>query len=145
MTFKVLVVEDEAILAVELESILTDLGHEVVGIAATSADALRLAAEAEPDLALVDIHLGDGPTGVAVARRLSKKRDTCVLFTTCNPGRIPHDFANAFGALAKPFSDQEVRLVLEFVADSRAREMAALSKPRALTLSPEISSQLRLS
>jgi two-component system, response regulator PdtaR len=66
---RILIVEDEALIALELESLLQDDGHLPIGIAATAREAMALG-ELEPDLALVDVHLADGPTGIDVARRL---------------------------------------------------------------------------
>ena len=64
MTARILIIEDEALVAMELRFVLEDLGHEVVGTAADAKAAHALAAETEIDLALVDIHLSDGATGI---------------------------------------------------------------------------------
>ncbi|OWP46488.1 response regulator, partial [Pseudomonas nitroreducens] len=56
MTARILIIEDEALVAMELRFVLEDLGHEVVGTAADAPSARALAAETEVDLALVDIH-----------------------------------------------------------------------------------------
>ena len=64
---RILVVEDEVLIALELECLLDELGHVTVGIAGSSAEAIALGRSAEPDVAFVDIHLVDGPTGVEVA------------------------------------------------------------------------------
>ena len=57
----------------------------------------RSAAELRPDIAFVDIHLADGPTGVEVARRLSGEFGVTVLFMTANAKRIPEDCAGRAG------------------------------------------------
>jgi CheY-like chemotaxis protein len=88
---RILIVEDEILIALELESLLQDLGHDVVGMAASSRDALSLGQELKPDLAFVDIHLADGPTGVDVARHLAAQHQVTVLFMTANTKRIPED------------------------------------------------------
>ena len=64
---KVLIVEDEALLAMELESLVEEAGHSVVGWATSSAEAKAMVDSTEADIAFVDIHLTDGPTGVEVA------------------------------------------------------------------------------
>ncbi len=132
----VLITEDEPILADELEAIVRDLGHEVVGIASSSRRALKLAEDSTCDLALVDVHLRDGVTGPAVARHLSEDCHATVLFTTSNPSRLPDDFSAACGVLIKPFSEQAARSAISFVADCIATGLAARPKPRALQLSP---------
>jgi two-component system, response regulator PdtaR len=112
---RVLIVEDEILIALELESLLQDAGHEVVGIAACSADAAAMAGEQQPDLAFVDIHLADGPTGVGLARHLAHELGVTVLFMTANAKRIPEDFAGAKGVIAKPYTERSVRQAIAYV------------------------------
>ena len=119
---RILIVEDEILIALELESLLQDLGHEVVGIAASSEDALALGRELKPDLAFVDIHLADGPTGVDVARHLATQHQVTVLFMTANAKRIPEDFAGAWGVIAKPYTERGVREALSYVMAGQPRE-----------------------
>ncbi len=117
---RILVVEDEALIALELEFLLDDLGYVTVGIAGSSAEAIALGLSTAPDIALVDIHLVDGPTGVDVARALSADPRTTVVFMTANAKRIPDDFAGAFGVIAKPYSERVVASTLDYVASCRA-------------------------
>ncbi len=118
-SLRILIVEDEILIALELESLLQDAGHEVVGIAASSDEALALGADLGPDLAFVDIHLADGPTGVEAARRLARERGITVLFMTANAKRIPDDFAEAHGVIAKPYTERGVLQALDYVIASR--------------------------
>ena len=117
---RILVVEDEVLIALELECLLDDLGHVTVGIAGSSQEAIALGRDTAPDLALVDIHLIDGPTGIEVARNLSADPRTTVLFMTANAKRIPPDFAGELGVIAKPYSERVVRSALSYVAQCRA-------------------------
>ncbi len=117
---RILVVEDEVLIALELECLLEDLGHVSVGVAGCSADAIALGRTAQPDVALVDIHLIDGPTGVEVARQLSQDPRVTVVFMTANAKRIPPDFAGALGVIAKPYSERAVAGALDYVAQRRA-------------------------
>ena len=119
---RILIVEDEILIALELESLLQDLGHDVVGIAASSEDALALGQDLKPDLAFVDIHLADGPTGVEVARHLAAQHQVTVLFMTANAKRIPEDFAGAWGVIAKPYTERGVREALSYVMAGQHRE-----------------------
>jgi len=112
---RILIVEDEILIALELESLLQDLGHEVVGMAASFNEALALGKSCTPDLAFVDIQLTDGPTGVDVARRLSAA-GIAVLFMTANAKRIPEDCAGAQGVIGKPYTERGVRQALAYVA-----------------------------
>ena len=116
---RILVVEDEALIALELECLLDDLGHVTVGVAGSSREAIALGRETAPDVALVDIHLTDGPTGIEVARALSTDPRTTVVFMTANAKRIPEDFAGALGVIAKPYSERVVASTLDYVAGGR--------------------------
>jgi DNA-binding NarL/FixJ family response regulator len=73
MTARILIIEDEALVAMELRFVLEDLGHEVIGSAADARTARNLVKETDVDLALVDIHLSDGPTGVELGRSLAQE------------------------------------------------------------------------
>lgn len=123
---RILVVEDEVLIALELECLLDDLGYVTVGIAGSSQEAISMGYETVPDVALVDIHLIDGPTGVAVARALSADPRTTVVFMTANAKRIPDDFAGAFGVIAKPYSERVVAGALRYVAERRAGQSPTL-------------------
>lgn len=117
---RILVVEDEALIALELQCLLEDLGHVIAGVAASSAEAIELGRATSPDIALVDIHLIDGPTGIEVARILSLDPHISVVFMTANDKRIPADFAGALGVIAKPYSERAVASALRYVAGIRA-------------------------
>jgi two-component system, response regulator PdtaR len=111
---RILIVEDEILIALELESVLQDAGHTVVEIAASSREAVDYGSKLKPDLAFVDIHLGDGPTGVYVARRL-REMGVIVLFMTANAKRIPEGYAGAQGVISKPYTERGVREALQYV------------------------------
>lgn len=130
---RILVVEDEILIALELESLLQDLGHEVVGIAASSEDALTLGQDLKPDLAFVDIHLADGPSGIEVARHLAAQHRVTVLFMTANAKRIPEDFAGAWGVIVKPYTERGVREALSYVM---AGQQSEADTGRAVTFYP---------
>ncbi|MCG7393319.1 response regulator [Microvirga sp. ACRRW] len=119
---RILIVEDEFLIALELESLLQDAGHDVVGIAASSEEALSLSNQLSPDLAFVDIHLADGLTGIDVARHLSDQHHVTVLFMTANAKRIPEDFAGARGVIAKPYTERGVKEALAYITAEQKQE-----------------------
>ncbi len=133
---RILVVEDEALIALELECLLEDLGYVTVGIAGSSAEAVAMGQASAPDVALVDIHLVDGPTGVEVARRLSAETQIAVLFMTANAKRIPPDFAGALGVIAKPYSERAVASALFFLAERRAGRLSDADMPEGFIPAP---------
>jgi CheY-like chemotaxis protein len=107
----ILVVEDEPLIAADIEMILLDLGHEVVGIADTKAAALSIIGEHELGMSFVDMKLRDGFTGVEIAGAL---RDASVpfYFLTGNPELVPAGGGGALGVLRKPFSEQQIEQAL---------------------------------
>jgi CheY-like chemotaxis protein len=111
---RVMIVEDQAILAMELEMVLVDSGCDVVGCAMDRASAFAIAERERPELALIDINLLDGMTGPQIAHRLVEEFGCAVVFLTANPEHIPDGFAGALGAVSKPFDEQTIRAVVAF-------------------------------
>lgn len=114
MNLRIIIVEDEALLALELESEVEAAGHTVIGVAADSASAMTLIEKESADFAFVDIHLLDGPTGVDVGRFLASK-DIPYVFVSGNVKRIPPDFAGAVGAIEKPYTVNGLQNALEYL------------------------------
>jgi len=138
---RVLIVEDEVLLAVELEYLVATSGAEPVGHAMTSPEALRLAGTLHPDLALVDVHLGDGPTGVEAGREMTDHCGAAVLFITANLKRLPADYAGACGVMSKPFSEHGVRMAISFLDECLHTGHASRPPPHGLTLAPEFAAR----
>jgi CheY-like chemotaxis protein len=132
----VLIVEDEVLLAVELEFLLEEVGCHSVGHAMSSDEAVTLAHDLQPDLALVDVHLCDGPTGVEVARKIHEDCGAVALFMTANVKRLPEDFAGACGVIGKPYSSHGVKTALEYLKVCMRQGHAPGPVPVGLTLSP---------
>ena len=130
MSCKVLVVEDEIFVAIEIESVLQDLGHLPIGIAADSRRALELAKEAE--LAFVDLNLVDGPTGIDLGRRLANNGVT-VLYMTANPAQLGDGVPGTIGVLPKPVNERELRSAVEFAVAVRTRK-EGVAPPSRMTL-----------
>lgn len=120
MSARILVIEDEALVAMELRFVLEDLGHEVVGTAADARTARRLVQETEIDLALVDIHLSDGPTGIDLGRELGQELGVTVLFMTANPGMVRNGVAGTIGVLSKPTDERAVQTAVDYALRRRA-------------------------
>jgi two-component system, response regulator PdtaR len=129
---RVLVVEDEAILAMEIEDLVGREGHDVVGVAADAAQALALTRTREPDLALVDSYLRDGLTGPEIGRALLHEHSVPVLFVTANPETVPEDLDDALGVLCKPFTALIFSDVMKFVVDRLCGEQTIRQMPHGL-------------
>ena len=134
----VLVVEDQALLAMELQYLIEDAGHSVAGWACCFAEAAGAIGEgrAPPDLAFVDIHLADGVTGTAIAAHL-QAHGVAVVYMTANVKRIPPDFAGAVGVIAKPYTSSSVLAALDFLhLGVRNPPPPSHAMPAGLRLSP---------
>ncbi len=84
----VLIIEDEPIIAMDIEELVQGCGHRVVGVAATEADAVRIAAETRPGLILADINLGAGGDGTHAISRIMRHHRAPVIFVTAYPERL---------------------------------------------------------
>jgi two-component system, response regulator PdtaR len=138
---EVLIVEDEALLAHELGFLVREAGLKDIGHAMTSDEACRLARALRPNLALVDVHLQDGPTGVEVVREIAGHSGGVALFMTANLRRLPDDFAGACGVIAKPYSEQGVKTALAYLEACLRRGRAPGPPPVGLMLSPVFASR----
>ncbi|HTV67456.1 MAG TPA: response regulator [Rhizobiaceae bacterium] len=138
---KVLIVEDEALLAMELESLIAEAGHEVVGWATSSAQARKFVDQTDADLAFVDIHLSDGPTGLDVAAYIKAEKPTIVVFLTANSKRVPDDFAGACGVMSKPYTVNGLVGCLRFVQEGIRKPPPIASRPVGFALAPSYASQ----
>ncbi|MET1757137.1 response regulator [Novosphingobium sp. RD2P27] len=125
-----LVVEDEALIAMLIEDALTLHGHTVVGIADNVDDALALAEEHEIDLALCDVRLAKGDSGVDAALKLADRGVPVVYLSGNCPGSAGHPLI--LGCVSKPFHTAALH---KSVAAAHAIAAGAKSDPpEALTL-----------
>lgn len=117
MSFNVLIVEDQPLIALNLQDTVEELGHNTVGIASNMYQALLLSSRA--DIALIDVNLEDGPTGPIIGRSLAEA-DVSVLFMTRDRGAIRGGVAGALGIIQKPVLDLELVEAIQYVANRRA-------------------------
>ena len=129
MTARILIIEDEALVAMELRFVLEDLGYDVAGVAADARTARNLVRETEVDLALVDIHLSDGPTGVELGRELCQEMGVTVLYMTANPGMVRSGVAGTIGVLSKPTDERAVQKAVEYALRRRKGEPVEYAPP----------------
>lgn len=103
---RILVVEDEALVALEIQAGLESAGHEIVGVADRTASAGTLARATRPDLVLVDVRLARGDSGLDVAADLAQLGLPCMFVT----GNCPLDRGTgiAVGCLHKPFDEGQL-------------------------------------
>ncbi len=112
---KILIVEDEAIVAMDLRLHLQALGYETAGVASTGEQAIRLAAEHRPDLALMDISLGEGMDGIEAARQIQAMGVPVVFLTAyADEGTLKRaKESGPYGFLVKPFDERALHSTIE--------------------------------
>lgn len=107
----ILVVEDEALNALYISSVLEVCGYEVIGVTGTAADALKVAADRVPDLVLMDITLRGEVDGIVAARSLQERLNVPILFVTAHadaPTLARARAINPAGYLIKPFTADQL-------------------------------------
>lgn len=113
-TGKIMIIEDESLIAMDLENMVASMGHDVTGIARTHKAAVTLAGQDAPDLILADIHLADSSSGIdAVKEILGDLGDRPVIFITAYPERLltGERYEPAF-MIAKPYTEEQVKVAV---------------------------------
>ena len=107
---RVMIIEDEPIIAADLTGIVTSLGHEVTGVARTHTEALALGETEQADLILADIQLADNSSGIDAVNDLLKMMDVPVIFITAFPERLlTGDRPEPAFLISKPFQEAQVQ------------------------------------
>ena len=127
---KILIVEDEPFVAMDLEDTILDAGHEVVGTAQTAEQSMQLVKEKQPNLVLLDVHLADGRTGVRVAEEILVTHVSGG-FHDGHTARLPAGLAGAIGVITIPCVSSGVVAAL---ADLR-QELRAAAAPQQAAVS----------
>ena len=100
----VLIIEDEPIIAMDIEELVRQCGHTIAGVASSEAEAIRLARETHPGLILADINLGDGGDGMSAVASILQQQDIPVIFVTAYPERLlTGDTIEPAFVITKPF------------------------------------------
>lgn len=113
---RILVVEDEIIIAMEIADRLKEMGYEIVRIVPDSEMALKTAIEQKPDLILMDIMLPGNVDGIETTAQIHAKIDIPVIYLTANADSSTLERAkssDAFGYLIKPFEEKELNSTIE--------------------------------
>jgi AmiR/NasT family two-component response regulator len=122
---RILVVEDEALIAEEIEDRLSRLGFQVVGLADTAAKAIHLTEQTRPGLVLMDIRLKGEPDGIAAAAAITERLNVPVVFLTAHADEPTLQRAKAtgpFGYVLKPFHERDLVVAVEVAIHRHALE-----------------------
>jgi DNA-binding response OmpR family regulator len=114
---KVLIAEDDLMIADMSEDILVEHGYEVCGIGRTVAQAVALGRHHLPDLAIIDMRLADGGLGSEVAAQLTDLERLGILYVTGNISSVKAQHSLGHGCLAKPYLFADLLRGLEIVAE----------------------------
>lgn len=113
---KILIVEDEAIVAIEIQDKLKEIGYAVATIAHKGEEALQKVKESIPDLVLMDINLGEGIDGIETAKKIHSNFDIPVIYLTAysdNETLQKAKITKPYGYITKPFNERELHIVIE--------------------------------
>ena len=109
----VLIIEDEPLIALDLEALLESLGHRVTGVARTEQEALKLAAIKRPGLVLADIQLADGSSGLDAVNKMLSSFEVPVIFITAFPERLlTGERPEPAFLITKPFVPEMVKAIV---------------------------------
>ncbi|MGD9802250.1 MAG: response regulator [Hyphomicrobiaceae bacterium] len=110
---RVLIIEDEPLIGLDLETIVTEIGHEVVGIAPTRSEAVATAKRTHPGLVLADVQLADGSSGIDAVNDILADISVPVIFITAYPERLlTGERAEPTFLITKPFRPEMVKAVM---------------------------------
>ncbi|NMX21266.1 PAS sensor protein [ANME-1 cluster archaeon GoMg4] len=124
---KILVVEDESIIAMELEAHLTSMDYEVVGRASSGVEAIAKARELRPDLILMDIVMPGEKNGIEASEEIKSEMDVPIIFVTAYADEEFIKRAKTvepFGYIVKPYEDRELRAAIEIALYKKEMEEA---------------------
>jgi len=125
MTMNILVVEDESIVAKDIQMCLNKLGYNVIGVYSTGEEAVEVAREKEPDLVMMDIMLKGEMSGIEAADIIRKYNDIPVIFLTAYTDRSTVDKAKEtepYGYIIKPFKEIDIQTAIEIALYKHSRE-----------------------
>jgi CheY-like chemotaxis protein len=115
VTGRILIVEDEQIIAADLRNKLKCMGHEVVGMAIAGEEAISMAEQFQPDLVLMDVQLEGAMSGIEAARIIQERAGCQIIFITAFPYVFlsdPTQMTQPRICIAKPFSRMQLEAVL---------------------------------
>ncbi len=133
---KILIAEDDLMIADMTEEMLVRHGYEVCGIARTVAEAVALSLRYKPDLAILDLRLAEGGLGTEIAAQLSGLVKLGILYATGNASFILLTAADGHACIAKPYRFADLLRSLEIVAEIVATGKASPPFPRGFQVLP---------
>jgi len=135
----VVIVEDEPLIAMDIQFMIEDAGHNVLAMAASLREAEALPVDPAPDVAFVDIQLAENSSGFDVSALIQQRWPaTFIVFVTANISKIPQDFAGAHGVIAKPFSSHGFLNALQYLQEGISDPPPDMPQPGSFIAAPRI-------
>lgn len=131
-TVRILIVEDEPLIAEDLRAHLEELGYDVCAVCGNALDAMSEVAARKPDLLLLDINLGGGADGVQLAERVKSKHGVPFIFVTSHSDKATLERVKPLrpaGFIIKPFDENDLRTQIELALARYANDVEATAAP----------------
>jgi len=128
---RILIVEDEIIVATNLEESLAEMGHDVLGCVPSGEQAIELASRQRPELILMDVRLSGTLTGVEAARTIWQTLKIPIVYCTAHPDIEALEAVQTmecYGYVTKPFQSDAVRGTIELALKRREEELLRLRR-----------------
>ena len=139
---RVLIVEDEAVVLMQVEMLLEEAGHIIVGTAMSAEEAVPLIDDLCPELVLLDLQLNDGSSGLDVARAVRDRGDVTIVFLTANSRMLTGDMEGAAAVIAKPFNEKMFSGSIAYLEQCMHRPPPLLDLPIGMDLAPAYMAQM---
>ena len=123
---RIMIVDDDATIQMELAEYLTHMDYTVVGTAETGEGAIEMARETDPDLILMDVNLAGEMNGISAAQKIKEEMDIPIVFISGygDPEYIEQaKEIEPFGYVMKPFDEKEIRAFIEIALHKKAMEL----------------------
>ena len=123
--YRLMVVDDEVVIATQLEELLSSKGYEVIGIGSSGEEAVKMAKRLRPDLILMDIVMPGELDGIAAARKIKKELNIPIIFITAYGNKeLIHKakYIEPFGYILKPFQEEQITATIDIALYKREME-----------------------
>jgi CheY-like chemotaxis protein len=133
----ILIIEDEAVLVMDMEAVVEDSGHNLFGDVASVCELQAFDSDGTPDLAFVDINLAKGTSGLDASKIVRERwTNTFIVFVTANPSKIPEGHAGSHGVIAKPFTQKGLTAALEYICQGMCTPPPTIALPASFVPFP---------
>ena len=142
---RILIIEDEALIVMDMEHMIESAGHKVIGDAPSVRSLQRLDTTLSPDLALVDLQLAHGSSGLDAADYIRATwPETMIVFVTANPRMLLPEIKKGDAVVPKPFSQVGLVMALAFIGDGIADPPPTAPAPDNFFASPTLRDRWQL-